>query len=149
MYLMYKLAQYKKVLAIAFVLTVGLMLSPNLVGAASGDDPFGVNLIDTGVSSDGTTGEAILLGSQDLRTTAASIINVALSLLGIVSVVIILIGGFRWMTAGGNDEKVGEARKWIFSGIIGLAIILSAWAISRFVLEKLVTATDANQGNLI
>ncbi|PLX26577.1 hypothetical protein C0581_04055 [Candidatus Parcubacteria bacterium] len=141
MYLMYKLAQYKKALAIAFVLVMGLMLSPTLVGAASGDDPFGVRIIETG--EDGS--EAIILGSQDLRTTAASIINVALSLLGIVSVVIILIGGFRWMTAGGNDEKVGEARKWIFSGIIGLAIILSAWAISRFVLEKLVTATDANQ----
>ena len=145
MYLMYKLAQYKKALAIAFVLVMGLMLSPTLVGAASGDDPFGVRIIETG--EDGS--EAIILGSQDLRTTAASIINVALSLLGIVSVVIILIGGFRWMTAGGNDEKVGEARKWIFSGIIGLAIILSAWAISRFVLEKLVTATDANQGTLI
>ena len=46
------------------------------------------------------------------------------------------------MTAGGNDEKVAEARKWIFSGIIGLAIVLSAWAIARFVLKQLATATD-------
>ena len=59
-----------------------------------------------------------------------------------MSVVIVLIGGFRWMTAGGNDEKVAEARKWIFSGIIGLAIVLSAWAIARFVLKQLATATD-------
>ncbi len=145
MYLVYKMIQYKKIIAIAFVLVMGLMLSPKFVNAASGDDPFGVKIIQTG---DGVTDDAIILGSRDLRTTATSIINVALSLLGIISVVIILIGGFRWMTAGGNDEKVGEARQWIFSGIIGLAIILSAWAISRFVLDKLVDATNANQGTL-
>jgi len=61
----------------------------------------------------------------------------------VVAVVIILIGGFKWMTAGGNDDQVGEARKWIFSGIIGLAIILSAWAIAIFVLDKLSDATGS------
>src|SRR3989339_537063 len=139
MYLMYKLAQYKKVLAIVFIFALGLVLSPQLVGAVSGSDPFGVKVIEQG---DGSAGSALLLGSRDLRTTATSIINIALSLLGIVSVVIVLIGGFRWMTAGANDEKVAEARKWIFSGIIGLAIVLSAWAIARFVLKQLATATD-------
>ena len=66
----------------------------------------------------------------------------ALSLLGIIAVVIILAGGFKWMTAGGNEDKVGEARKMIFSGIIGLAIILSAWAIALFVLNQLNKATN-------
>src|SRR4051812_12438581 len=47
-------------------------------------------------------------GTNDIRLTIASIIRVAMGLLGIVAVVIILIGGFTWMTAGGNDEKVGE-----------------------------------------
>ena len=64
-----------------------------------------------------------------------------MGLLGIVAVVIVLIGGFTWMTAGGNDEKVGEAKKWIFAGVIGLAIILSAYAIANFVIQNLVTAT--------
>ena len=64
-----------------------------------------------------------------------------MGLLGIVAVVIILIGGFTWMTAGGNDEKVGEAKKWIFAGIIGLAIILSAYALSSFVIKSLIDAT--------
>lgn len=81
------------------------------------------------------------LGTRDIRETVAAIINVALGLLGIVAVVIIIAGGFLWMTAGGNEEKVDKARKMIFSGIIGLAIILSAYAIAKFVIEKLVTAT--------
>ena len=84
---------------------------------------------------------AIGLSSADVRVTVARIIRVAMSLLGIIAVVIVLIGGFTWMTAGGNDEKVGEAKKWIFSGIIGLAIILSAYAIATFVINQLITAT--------
>ena len=84
---------------------------------------------------------AIGLADTDVRVTVARIIRVAMSLLGIIAVVIILIGGFTWMTAGGNDEKVGEAKKWIFSGIIGLAIILSAYGIATFVINSLVNAT--------
>jgi Zn-dependent protease with chaperone function len=73
---------------------------------------------------------------------AANIINVALSFLGIIAVVIVLIGGFKYMTSGGSEEKTTEARKLIVSGIIGLAIILSAWAITSFVVSRLVGATQ-------
>lgn len=81
------------------------------------------------------------LGQTDIRTMIASIINVLMSLLGILAVVIILLGGFKWMTAMGDEDKVGEAKKLISQGIIGLVIILSAWAIARFVIDSLVEAT--------
>jgi len=84
----------------------------------------------------------IELGKRDIRATIASIINVAMGLLGIIAVVIVLIGGFKWMTAGGNEESVAGAKKMIMQGVIGLAIILASWAIARFVLESLVTATS-------
>lgn len=92
---------------------------------------------DLGLSYGAETG----LGTKDVRTTIAQIIKVAMGLLGIVAVVIILIGGFTWMTAGGNEDKVAEAKKWIFSGVIGLAIILSAYALTTFVINQLVEAT--------
>jgi hypothetical protein len=60
----------------------------------------------------------------------------------IIAVVIVLIGGFKYMTSGGSEEKTTEARKLIVSGIIGLAIILSAWAITSFVVSRLVGATQ-------
>ena len=88
-------------------------------------------------------GTATGLGNKDIRKTISQIINVALSLLGIVALVIILVGGFKWMTAGGNEEKVGEARKLIFAGITGLAVILASFAIARFVLAQLAAATGA------
>lgn len=85
--------------------------------------------------------ENLGLANQDLKVTVARLINVAMGLLGIVAVVIILIGGFKWMTSGGDEEKAGDARKLIFAGVIGLAIILSAFAIAKFVIDALLTAT--------
>ncbi len=96
-------------------------------------DSFGLNPIGNEVKGK--------LGNRDLRETAANLINVLLGLLGLIAVVIVLAGGFKWMTAGGSEDKIGEARKMIFSGVIGLAIILSAWAISLFVINQLSTAT--------
>jgi hypothetical protein len=100
------------------------------------------SLMGTGV------GANLGLPEGDVRVTVARIIRVAMGLLGIIAVCIILIGGFTWMTAGGNDEKVGEAKKWIFSGVIGLAIILSAYAIATFVIGSLVNATTAPAGTV-
>ncbi|HAU65789.1 MAG: hypothetical protein UT30_C0010G0009 [Candidatus Uhrbacteria bacterium GW2011_GWF2_39_13] len=81
------------------------------------------------------------LGEADLVDTIGSIIRVALGFLGVIAVVIILLGGFKWMTAAGNDDKVKDAKKLIFSGIVGLVIVLSAYAIASFVINSLVTAT--------
>ena len=82
------------------------------------------------------------LGERDPRGIAANVIKVALGFLGIIAVIIILLGGFKWMTAGGNEDKVGEAKKLITAGIIGLVIILAAFAIATFALDALITATS-------
>lgn len=87
-------------------------------------------------------GEATGLSNQDVRFTVGRIINVALGLLGTVVVVIILYAGFEWMTAGGSEDKVADAKKRITYAIIGLAIILSAYAISSFVTSNLYQATS-------
>ncbi|MBU0880078.1 pilin, partial [Patescibacteria group bacterium] len=80
---------------------------------------------DTAITPDTLSG-TMGLGTADPRTMAAKIINVAMGFLGIIAVVIILIGGFKWMTAGGGEEKVEEATKMIKYGVIGLIIILAS-----------------------
>lgn len=94
--------------------------------------------LDVGID---TVGAATGLGKTDIRETIGQIIKVALGFLGVIAVVVVLVGGFKYMVAGGNTEKVKEAQKWIISGIIGLAIILSAYAISRYVISSLLKAT--------
>jgi len=81
-------------------------------------------------------------GTQDLRTTIMMIINTLLGFLGVIAVLIILGGGFKWMVSGGNEEKVAEARRMIISGIIGLAVMFMAFAIASFVVQSLANATS-------
>ena len=80
-------------------------------------------------------------GTQDLRSTIMLVINIIMGFLGIIAVIIVLYGGFKWMTAAGNEEQVAEAKKMIIAGIFGLAIILAAYAIASFVVSSLVNAT--------
>ncbi|HAT03526.1 MAG TPA: hypothetical protein DCS29_01980 [Candidatus Magasanikbacteria bacterium] len=98
------------------------------------NDPLGLECVrDSGLSD------------QDPRIVISRIINVSLGLLGIIATVLILYAGFRWMTAGGNSESVDTARKTLFAAVIGLIIILSAYAISNFVLRNLARATTGVQ----
>jgi len=95
--------------------------------------------LETGIDYGTYTG----LGTKDIREGVMSVINVLLGFLGILAIIIILWGGFRWMTSAGNEEKVGEAKKIITAGIIGLVIIFTAYAIASFVISQLLTATGA------
>ena len=81
------------------------------------------------------------LGTRDIRGVVMTILNVILGFLSVVAVVITLWGGFKWMTAGGNEDQVSEARRIILAGIVGMAVIFSAYAVSIFVIRSLVTAT--------
>lgn len=98
------------------------------------------NALDVGLNE---VENDIELGNTDPRSTLANVINVAMGFLGIIAVIIILAGGFKWMTAAGNEDKVSEAKKLLASGVIGLVIVLSAWAIAQFVVSQLVNATTA------
>jgi len=80
---------------------------------------------------------AIGLGTKDIRETVAGIIKTFMGLLGIIAVCLILYGGFKYMTSQGEQAKVDEAKKIIISGVIGLAIILSAYAIATFVINAI------------
>lgn len=81
------------------------------------------------------------LGQADLKETIGNLIRVFLGFLGIIAVVMVLLGGFKWMTASGNEDKVSEAKRLLIAGVIGLAIILSAFAITSFVIDSVITAS--------
>lgn len=81
--------------------------------------------------------EPLGLPSTDVRVIFFRIIRIALGFVGIIMVVLIIYAGFLWMTAGGNDEQVGKAKKIIINAVIGLAIILSAYSIVWFIMRLL------------
>ena len=78
------------------------------------------------------------LSERSLDVTINNIITAVLGLVGIIALGVILYGGFRWMTAAGNEEAVGEAKKIITAGVIGLIIVIVAWAVVSFVISTVV-----------
>lgn len=87
------------------------------------------------------------LGRNDPRELATRIIQILMGLLGIIAVVLILVGGFKWMTAMGNEDKVAEAKKLLGAGVIGLLIVLAAWALAMFVISRFLYATGGEGWN--
>lgn len=69
--------------------------------------------------------------------TAGGIISGAVSLVLIVVALvfffILVLGGLKWVTSGGDEKKVGEARAQITNALIGLAIVFAAWAIMKLI----------------
>ena len=130
---------YKNLLATAMII---LIMAPAFALALPVQAVDNANNLLWGGKQDVVEGN-LGLGNKDPREMIASVINVALGFLGIIAVVIILLGGFKWMTAGGNEDKVAEARKLITAGIIGLIIILAAWGIAKFVINALYEKTGA------
>ena len=117
---------------IALLFLISLVIAPRVVEAYSA-----ITADDLGLSYGAETG----LGTTDVRSTVAQIIRVALGLLGIVAVAAIVMGGFMFMTSGGNEEQSGKGTKAMMAGVIGLIIILCAYAIASFVISNLVAAT--------
>jgi hypothetical protein len=74
--------------------------------------------------------------SVSLIQIIGGIIQTALGLLGVIIVVLLIYAGFLWMTAGGNDDQVTKAKKILRNSVIGLIIVFSAYAISTFILDR-------------
>ncbi len=83
------------------------------------------------------------LGQNNLYQTVGSVIKIILSLLGVVAIVLVIYGGFKWMTSGGSEKDVDAAKGILLSGVIGFVIILSAYALSSFVIGSLLNVTGA------
>lgn len=76
-------------------------------------------------------------GNKTPQETIGMLIGVFLGVLGIVFLLLTIYAGFLWMTAAGDDKKVASAKNILISAVVGLVVILSAYAISTFVLENL------------
>lgn len=77
------------------------------------------------------------LTESEIEPVIAKIIQAALSFLGVVFLLLTIYGGYLWMTARGNETQVEKAKDLLTSAIIGLIIVVSAYAISYFVMQKL------------
>jgi cbb3-type cytochrome oxidase subunit 3 len=80
------------------------------------------------------------LASTSLTEVIGTLINVFLTLLGIIFLILVLYAGYLWMTAAGNEKNVEKAKDIMIRAVIGLIIILAAYSISSFVITALTNA---------
>lgn len=91
---------------------------------------------EPGTDAEGQLGEAIV-----------TVINMFLGILGVLFVILMIYAGFLWMTARGNDDQVHKAQDLIRNAIIGVIIVVAAYAITTFVLGALIEgATGGGTG---
>lgn len=122
----------KKLLTLGLLTWPATMMVPGALATSLGD--YGINdLVNQGAN----------LGKKDLRTSMAGIINVILGFLGVIAVCGILYGGFTIMRSQGQADKNNSGRAAVIAGVIGLAIVLAAFAISSFILGELYNATNS------
>ncbi len=88
------------------------------------------NLINNGIIATN------LNGGNNLEGTVTNVINVVLYVVGILAVVMVIIGGVKYTTSGGDQAAVTSAKNTILYGIIGLVIAILAYAIVNFVVRK-------------
>ena len=109
-------------IAVAFAF-IAVIICPIFVATVQAQD-LGLNEVNNiGLPS----------GTNDPKQMAIDVVTYLMTFLGIIAVVVVLLGGFKWMVAAGNDDKVAEAKKTIIAGIIGLVIIIAAYAIVQII----------------
>lgn len=76
---------------------------------------------------------------KDLFGTVTKVINVVVSVLGIVAVGVMVMGGVTFVTSQGDAAKVTKAKNTILYGLVGLIVAILAFAIVNFVLKSVFT----------
>lgn len=88
------------------------------------------------------------LGNTDPRVIIARIIQIFLGFLGIIAVILIMYGGWLWMSSQGDPQKIDQAKKTLTSAIVGTIIILMAFSIVSFIVGILLGATGGGGGSI-
>lgn len=117
------------VATLLFYCPINLIAAP----ALSGKQMFDKGLVKTG----GTEGAGFAnLNDRDSMAVSQKIglvIKILLSVVGVIFLILAIYGGFKWMKAQGNEQEVTAARDIIVNAVIGLAIVMAAYAITAFI----------------
>ncbi len=96
----------------------------------------GANLdLSSDCNSGGITNEQ---AQQRINDILHTIINLFSMVVGVISVIMIIYGGFKYITSGGDSGNVGNARNTIVYALVGLVIVALAQFMVRFVLTKVI-----------
>ena len=131
-----------KIFIICILIILGFQSNSFLASAQSYN--FNAN---SGLSSAAQNAGYETSPEKNVEFYMSQIITIILSVLGVVFLILIIYAGITWMTAAGNEEKAKKAKELIIEAIIGLIIVLAAYAISYFIINRLIGSSLSNNPN--
>lgn len=93
--------------------------------------------------STGATCSTDNTATDKVNGTITTVINVFSTLVGVVAVIMIIYGGMRYITSGGDSGKITSAKNTIIYALIGLVVVALAQFIVKFVLNKVTSSPAA------
>ncbi len=122
-----------KIILILFIFTSIFLSYSSLVLATSGSG------INNSVSLDNPlgTGDA----AKSPQALIGKVIQSALGVVGSIALLMFIFGGFVWMTAAGNEQKVAKGKDILIWATLGLVVIFASYALVKFVITGLTGAT--------
>lgn len=114
--------------AIAIFAAVAPPTSYAAFDGAKGQACGGVNLSNgSGACAD---------SSGKLSTIIGVVINILSVIVGIVAVIFIMVGGFKFITSGGDAQSIASARMTILYAVVGLVVVAMAQIVVKYVLHR-------------
>ena len=131
----------KILLAVAAMATLGAGgMALDVYAADPPADPPAINpttQVEAGIKAAGGGGT----GAVNLPTLITNIIKILLFVIGAVAVIMIIVGGIRYVISSGDQNQVKAAKDTIFYAIIGLVVAILSYAIVDFVVDSIITTT--------
>lgn len=117
------MSSLKKLKFIVILFVCQLIIVPAVLGA--GIDTKGLDSQDQALM-----GQTSLAGNVDLASIISILIKSVLSFLGVIFLVLTIKAGFKWMMSEGNEDEIKKAKGSLTNAVIGLVIVLAAYAIT-------------------
>lgn len=121
--------------------TAALTLLPTIALAATPFEQAQENLQSAGGAAFGS--EAL---ERSLPQIIGSIIQVFLTIVGVIFLVLMVYAGYLWMTAQGEESKIDKAKDTIKAAVIGLIVVVAAYAITNFIVSGIIGASTGTSG---
>ena len=86
-------------------------------------------------------GAQLGLGGADIVHVALRAVQMLLGFAPLIALTMMILGGFMWMTSSGDEERLDKAKKTVSSSVVGLVVIILAWAAVQFVTKTTLNAT--------
>ena len=123
---------------LVFIFLFGLLINltiPFLNPAQAADDgTYGLNTTAASVNAfSGAASQGDAYYNTFFQSKIGQIVGLVLSFIGVAFLILMIYAGITWMTAQGNDQTISKAKDLIVSSIIGLIIVLAAYAITSFI----------------